>query len=187
MNPKIPAARDAENAADSVGQAGNAMWALGLRRKWWVVAVAVPSIVLAELAFTVLIFSNLQVLEGIDTDIYGYQWATGPYLVSLVVCSLLSVRFAQTFGSRYTYLAGAILTGMGCLVAAGAQSLPTMLIARLLLSGKVLVLAVTLSQMWLVFPRRKGPRWASSMPQCTAGFFSVPRSAASWSIKPHGE
>jgi MFS family permease len=157
MRSDPPTASEQASAVDWATEPGNAIWALGLQRKWWVMAVAVPSVALAEVAFTVLIFSNIMVLQAIDSDIYGYQWATGPYLVCLVVNALLSVRFAQTFGSRHTYVAGAILTGMGCLVAAGAESLLTIVIARLLMSGKVLVLAVTLSQMWLVFPRRKGP------------------------------
>src|SRR5215831_8305371 len=135
---------------------GDEMAWLGMRRKWAVLAVAVPSVMLAEMAFTVLLFSNVFVLQGIDADVYAYQWATGPYIVLMVVGALLSVRFAQTFGSQRTYLAGALLAGAGCLVAAGAHSLVVMVIGRLLMSGKVMVLCVTLSQMWLAFPRRKG-------------------------------
>ncbi|MCU0974596.1 MAG: hypothetical protein MUF80_11690 [Burkholderiales bacterium] len=59
--------------------AGDEIAWLGVRRKWWVLAVAAPSVALAEFAFTGLLFSNTQVLQGIDTDTYGYQWATGPY------------------------------------------------------------------------------------------------------------
>lgn len=129
---------------------------LGLRRKWWVLAVATPSVALSEIAFTGLLFSNTQVLQGIDTDTYRYQWATGPYIVLLVIGALLSVRLALTYGSQRTFLAGAIMAGLGCLVASGAQSLLEMVIGRLLMSGKVLVMSVALSQMWLAFPRRKG-------------------------------
>ena len=51
----------------------------------------------------------LVILQGIDTDVYGYQLATGPYIVFMVVGALLSVRFAQTYGSRHTYLVGALI------------------------------------------------------------------------------
>jgi MFS family permease len=149
--PATPAASQIHAVA-----AGDEMSWLGIQRKWWLLAVAVPSIMLAEMAFTGLLFSNVFVLQGIDADVYSYQWATGPYIVLMVVGALLSVRFAQTFGSQRTYLAGALLAGAGCLVAAGAHSLAVMVIGRLLMSGKVLVLCVTLSQIWLAFPRRKG-------------------------------
>lgn len=118
-------------------------------------AVTVPSVVLAEATFTTLMLSSLQILQGIDADTYAYQWATGPYIVCMVVGALLSVRFAQTYGSQRSYLVSAVVTALGCLVAATAQSLPAMVVGRLLLSAKVVVLAVTLSQMWLAFPRRK--------------------------------
>ena len=136
--------------------AGDEVAWLGLRRKWWVLVVATPSVALAEMAFTGLLFSNTQVLQSIDTDTFGYQWATGPYLVLLVVGALLSVRFALTYGSQRTFLVGAIMAGLGCLIAAAAQSLSVMVIGRLLMSGKVLVMSVAVSQMWLAFPRRKG-------------------------------
>ncbi|MET1082538.1 MAG: MFS transporter [Burkholderiales bacterium] len=136
--------------------AGDEIAWLGLRRKWWVLAVATPSVALAEMAFTGLLFSNTQVLQSIDTDTFGYQWATGPYLVLLVVGALLSVRFSLTYGSQRTFLVGAIMAGLGCLVAAAAQSLSEMVIGRLLMSGKVLAMSVAVSQMWLAFPRRKG-------------------------------
>ena len=129
---------------------------LGIRRRGWVFAVALSSIVLAELTFTALLFSSVFVLQGIDTDVYGYQIATAPYIVCLVILALLSVRFAQRWGSRRTYMVGAVITGIGCLVAASASSLALMVVGRLLLSAKALVLAVTLSQLWLVAPRRKG-------------------------------
>jgi DHA2 family multidrug resistance protein len=113
-------------------------------------------VALAEFAFTGLLFSNTQVLQGIDTDTYGYQWATGPYVVLLVTWALVSVRLAATYGSQRVFLAGAVTTGMGCLVASFAESLSTMVIGRLLMSTKGLVLSVALSQMWLALPRRKG-------------------------------
>lgn len=135
---------------------GDAPAWLGIRRRWWVFAVALPSIVLAELTFTALLFSSVFVLQGIDSDVYGYQIATGPYIVCLVVLALLSVRFAQRWGSRRTFMVGAVITGIGCLVAGSAGSLAAMVVGRLLLSAKVLVLAVTLSQLWIVAPHRKG-------------------------------
>ena len=136
--------------------AGNEIAWLGLQRKWWVLAVATPSVALAEIAFSGLLFSNTQLLQGIDTDTYAYQWATGPYVVLLVIWALLSVRLASTYGSQRTFLAGALMAGAGCLVASCAASLSMMVVGRLLMSAKGLVLSVALSQMWLAFPRRKG-------------------------------
>jgi MFS family permease len=119
-------------------------------------AVAAPSVALAEFAFTGVFFSNTFILQGLDTDTYRYQWATGPYMVLLVIGALLSVRLAASYGSQRTFLAGALLAGLGCLLAAVAQSLSGIVLARLLMSAKGLALAVALSQMWLAFPRRKG-------------------------------
>lgn len=150
MSDASPAAPAAASAA------GDEIVWLGLARKWWVMAVATLSIVMAEVAFAGLLFSNTLVRQGLDTDVYRYQWATGPYMVLLVVGALLSVRFAASYGSQRTFLAGAVLAGAGCVVAACAESLSAMVVARLLMSAKGLVLAVALSQMWLAFPRRKG-------------------------------
>jgi MFS family permease len=140
----------------AAGAAGDEIAWFGLQRKWWVLAVSTPSVALAEAAFTGLLFSNIQVLQGIDTDTYGFQWATGPYVVLLVIWALLSVRLAQTYGSQRIFLAGALLAGTGCLIASVASSLWAMVIGRLFMSAKGLVLSVALSQMWLAFPRRKG-------------------------------
>lgn len=136
--------------------AGDEIAWFGFARKWWVLAVATPSVALAEIAFTGLLFSNTQVLQGLDTDSYGYQWATGPYMVLLVIWALISVRLAARYGSERVFLAGALMTGAGCVIASCAGSLATMVLGRLLMSTKGLVLSVALSQMWLAFPRRKG-------------------------------
>jgi MFS family permease len=137
-------------------EAGDEIAWLGVQRKWWVLAVATPSVALAEVAFTGLLFSNTQVLQSLDTDTYGYQWATGPYVMLLVIWALVSVRLAASYGSQRVFLAGAVMTGMGCIVASFAGSITAMVIGRLLMSAKGLVLSVALSQMWLAFPRRKG-------------------------------
>jgi DHA2 family methylenomycin A resistance protein-like MFS transporter len=153
----MPEAHAAPTAspAPAVAAGDEIAW-LGLPRKWWVLAVATPSVALAEVAFTALLFSNIQVLQGLATDTYGYQWATGPYVVLLVLWALVSVRLAATFGSQRVFLAGAVMAGLGCVVASFAGSLAVMVIGRLLMSAKGLVLSVALSQMWLAFPRRKG-------------------------------
>lgn len=136
--------------------AGDEIAWLGLARKWWVLAVCTPSVVLAEVAFAALLFSNTQILQGLDTDMYRYQWATGPYMVLLVVWALVSVRLAASYGSERVFLAGALMTGLGCVIASCAGSLAMIVIGRLFMSTKGLVLSVALSQMWLAFPRRKG-------------------------------
>lgn len=151
--------------------AGDQIAWLGIRRKWWVLALAVPSVALAEATFTTLMFSSLQILQGIDADTFRYQLATGPYIVCLVVGALLSVRFAQTYGSQRSYLVSALVTGVGCVIAAAAESLPMMVVGRLLLSAKVVLLAVTLSQMWLAFPRRKGLSTAAYCAAMYGGLF----------------
>lgn len=166
----LPQAAPPAPPAPAVAPGNQPAW-LGIARKWWILAVAMPAVVLAELAFTVLLFSSVDILQGIDTDVFGYQLATGPYIVCMVVGALLSVRFAQTYGSRQTYLVGALIAGGGCLVAAAATSLPAMVIGRLLLSAKVLVLAVTLSQMWFAFPRRKGLATAAYCAAMYGGLF----------------
>ncbi|MFO1204413.1 MAG: MFS transporter [Burkholderiales bacterium] len=145
----------AATAAAPVAAGDEIVW-LGLARKWWVMAVTTPSVVLAEVAVTALLLSNTLILQGLDTDMYRYQWATGPYLVLLILAPLLSVPLVASYGSQRTFLAGAVLAGAGFVVAALAESLYAMIAARLLMSAKGLVLAVALSQMWLAFPRRKG-------------------------------
>lgn len=135
---------------------GNTAWALGLQRKWWVLAIAMPSVVLAEAAFTVLILQSTQVQQSIDSDTLAYQWATLPYMVCMVMCALVSSRFVRTFGSQRTFLVAACITGAACLLASAAMSLPFMVFARTLMAAKAILLAVALSQLWLAFPQRKG-------------------------------
>lgn len=156
MSSDTPPASAPASAVASAVEHGNAVWALGLQRKWWVLAVAMPSVILAEAALTVLILQSTQVQQGIDTDRFGYQWATLPYMVCMVVCALVSSRFVRTFGSQRTFLAAACITGAACLIASAALSLPVMVFARTLMAAKAALLAVALSQLWLAFPLRKG-------------------------------
>jgi MFS family permease len=155
MSSDIPAAGRA-SALASGAEPGNAIWALGLQRKWWVLAVSMPSVILAEAAFTVFLLRSTQVQQGIDTDAFGYQWATLPYIVCLVVCALMSPRFVRTFGSQRTFLASACVIGAVCLLASAATSLQAMVFARTFMGAKAVLLAVALSQLWLAFPARKG-------------------------------
>jgi MFS transporter, DHA2 family, multidrug resistance protein len=147
----IPASTAPANRED-----GNVVWMLGLERKWWVMAVAMSSVILAEAAFTVLILQTTQVQQSIDSDTFAYQWATLPYMVCMVVCALVSSRFARTYGSQRTFLVSAWITGAACLLASAAQSLAFMVFARTFMAAKAILLAVALSQLWLAFPQRKG-------------------------------
>jgi len=128
----------------------------GIARKWWVAAIGMAGVSLIELAFTILFFAGPEVLNGIDTDRYGYQWATGPYLVMLLLGVVLAPRVQRQFGSLLPFVAGMASLGVGCLIASAAHSLPQMMLARTFMAAKGLPLALALAQMWAVFPRHRG-------------------------------
>jgi multidrug efflux system outer membrane protein len=130
--------------------------AFGLARKWWLALIVVVGCALTEMAFSGVLFATPVLIQAIETDAYRYGWALGPYLVLLIVFAVYATKLQQRFGSRVVFIAGMLCLGGGALVAAGAQSLPQLVLARLLMSGKGMALAVALTQLWLAFPLRKG-------------------------------
>jgi len=111
---------------------------------------------LTEIAFSGVIFATPALIQEIETDAYRYGWALGPYLVLLIVIAVYATRLQQQFGSRLVFVAGLLFLGSGALLAARAESLGDLVVARLLMSGKGMALAVALTQLWLAFPLRKG-------------------------------
>jgi len=135
---------------------GNLPGPFGIARKWWVAGIGMAGVSLTELSFTILLFAGPEVLNGIDTDRYGYQWAVGPYLIMLVLGVVLAPRIQRQFGSLLPFVVGMASLGVGCLIASAANSLPQMILARVFMAAKGLPLALALAQMWAVFPRHRG-------------------------------
>lgn len=132
------------------------MGALNVQRKWWVAAVAALGCAVAEGSFSGILFANDAVIQAVGTDRYAIGWALGPYLVLLIVAVVVSPRLQRSVGSRLPFVIGMLLLGTGTAIAASAQSLEALVVARLLMSAKGVSISVALSQLWLVFPRRKG-------------------------------
>lgn len=151
--PTVAARQDAEAPGLDPG---NQPWLLGIARKWWVAGVAVIGCALTEMAFSGVLFGTPALVQALGTDVYRYGWALLPYLVLLIVIAIFATRLQMQFGARVLFVLGMLLLGTGALVAAGATSLEQLIVARVIMSGKGLALAVALTQLWLVFPRRKG-------------------------------
>lgn len=135
---------------------GDEPWALDIQRKWWVAGVSAVACAVAEGSFSGVLFANDAVIQALGTDRYRIGWAIGPYLVLLVVAVTASPRLQRSFGSRLPFVAGMLLLGAATAIAAAAQSLEALIVARVLMAAKGVAISVALSQLWLVFPRRKG-------------------------------
>lgn len=156
--PTSPAATGAAPTAPNDGDIspGDRPLVLGTARKWWLAAVSALACFCAELSFSGAIFGTPTIIQEIETDRYRYNWALGPFLVALVTAIVAAPRIQRSLGSRIPFVIGSSLLCAGSLLASVSTRLDVLIVARLLMAGKGVMLAVSLAQLWIVFPRRRG-------------------------------
>lgn len=137
-----PASRESRPARIAAGEVARPATVLSLRKN----TLALGAVCLASLMFGLEISSVPVILPTLERvlhgDFKGMQWIMNAYTLAVTTVLMATGALADRFGRRRIFVIGIALFGVTSLICGLAQSVPTLIVARLLqgASGGVMLI-----------------------------------------------
>lgn len=116
-------------------------------RKWLPLVVLAIGLFIVVLDTTILNVSIKAVIEDLDSDLKSIQWVITGYSLVLAAFTITGGRLGDIFGRKKMFMLGAIIFGIGSLMASQAQSAAFLFVSVALVEalGAALMLPATAS------------------------------------------
>jgi EmrB/QacA subfamily drug resistance transporter len=126
-------------------------------RRWFAASVAIVSVVIPVLDNTVLNVAIPTILREFRTDLPSLQWVVTGYALTIATFLVIGGRLGDLHGHRKTFVAGAVVFGLGSLLAALSTSVATLFVGEALIEGlgASLMIPATLSILSTTFTGRE--------------------------------
>jgi EmrB/QacA subfamily drug resistance transporter len=128
-------------------------------RRWFAAAVVIVSVAIPVLDNTVLNVAIPTILREFHTDLPSLQWVITGYSLTFATLLIIGGRLGDMYGHRRTFMVGAVIFGVGSLMASVAHSVPTLVLGEAIIEGigASLLIPATLSILSTTF---QGPERA---------------------------
>ncbi|MEV0267151.1 MFS transporter [Hamadaea sp. NPDC050747] len=129
------------------------------RSRWWILAVLALSVLVIGLDGTVLNVALPTLAGDLDAGTDDLQWIVDSYIVVFAVALLPAGLLGDRLGRKRWLVAGLLLFGAASAVAAYADAVPQLVVARAVMGlGAALIMPLTMSVLPVVFDRAEQPR-----------------------------
>lgn len=104
-------------------------------RKWLPLAVIVLALFIIVLDTTIINVSMKAIIGDLHTNLKAVQWVITGYSLMLAAFTITGGRLGDIFGRKRMFMAGALVFGLGSLLASRAHSQPELLTSVVLVEG----------------------------------------------------
>ena len=128
-------------------------------RRWWAAAVVIVSVAIPVLDNTILNVAIPTILREFHTDLPSLQWVITGYSLTFATLLIIGGRLGDMYGHRRMFMVGAVIFGVGSLLASLSNSVPTLVLGEAIIEGigASLLIPATLSILTTTF---EGPERA---------------------------
>lgn len=126
--PTVPGVTEPPNAGPPATEATDP-------RRWFTLAIVVLAVLIVALDTTVLNVAIPTILRDLDTTLPSLQWVITGYSLTFASLLIIGGRLADLFGARRMFIIGAVLFGVGSLLASLAQSVPVLIFGEAIIEG----------------------------------------------------
>src|SRR5689334_6325127 len=104
-------------------------------RRWLTLGILIMTVMLIALDTSVLNVSIPTILRELDTTVPALQWVITGYSLTFATLLIIGGRLGDIFGHRRMFILGAVIFGIGSLLASVSTSVPTLFIGEALIEG----------------------------------------------------
>jgi EmrB/QacA subfamily drug resistance transporter len=104
-------------------------------RRWFAAAVVIVSVAIPVLDNTILNVAIPTILREFDTDLPSLQWVITGYSLTFATFLIIGGRLGDMYGHRRMFIVGAVVFGVGSLLASVAHSVPMLLFGEAIIEG----------------------------------------------------
>jgi MFS family permease len=128
-------------------------------RRWLAAAVVIVSVAIPVLDNTILNVAIPTILREFHTDLPSLQWVITGYSLTFATLLIIGGRLGDMYGHRRVFMVGALIFGVGSLLASVSHSVPMLVLGEAIIEGigASLLIPATLSILSTTF---EGPERA---------------------------
>lgn len=104
-------------------------------RRWVTLTIILTAVLIAALDSTVLNVAIPTILREFDTTIPALQWVITGYSLTFAALLIIGGRLGDIFGARRMFVVGAVLFGVGSLIASLSHGVVTLVIGEAVIEG----------------------------------------------------
>jgi EmrB/QacA subfamily drug resistance transporter len=104
-------------------------------RRWFAAAVVIVSVAIPVLDNTILNVAIPTILREFDTDLPSLQWVITGYSLTFATFLIIGGRLGDMYGHRRMFVTGAVIFGVGSLLASMSHSVPTLVVGEAIIEG----------------------------------------------------
>src|SRR6202142_1394473 len=128
-------------------------------RRWFAAVVVIVSVAIPVLDNPILNVALPTLLREFPTDLPSLQWVITGYSLTFATLLIIGGRLGDMYGHRRMFMVGAVIFGVGSLLASVSNSVPTLVLGEAIIEGigASLLIPATLSILTTTF---EGPERA---------------------------
>jgi MFS family permease len=104
-------------------------------RRWFAAAVVIVSVAIPVLDNTILNVAIPTILREFDTDLPSLQWVITGYSLTFATFLIIGGRLGDMYGHRRMFIVGAVIFGVGSLLASVSHSVPMLVLGEAIIEG----------------------------------------------------
>src|SRR5215813_8217566 len=104
-------------------------------RRWFAAAVVIVSVAIPVLDNTILTVAIPTILREFHTDLPSLQWVITGYSLTFATLLIIGGRLGDMYGHRRMFVIGAVVFGLGSLLASVSHSVPTLVLGEAIIEG----------------------------------------------------
>ncbi len=129
-------------------------------RRWFAASVVIVSVAIPVLDNTILNLAVPTILREFHTQLSSLQWVITGYSLTFATLLIIGGRLGDIFGHRRMFVLGAVIFGVGSLLASISTSVPTLFVGEALIEGigASMMIPATLSILSTTFTGAERPK-----------------------------
>ena len=104
-------------------------------RRWFAAAVVIVSVAIPVLDNTILNVAIPTILREFHTDLPSLQWVITGYSLTFATFLVIGGRLGDMYGHRRMFVTGAVIFGVGSLLASMSHSVPALVLGEAIIEG----------------------------------------------------
>jgi EmrB/QacA subfamily drug resistance transporter len=130
------------------------------RQRWFALATVTAAVVVVALDTTILNVAIPTIRGELHTDLAAMQWVIGGYSLTLGSLLIVGGRLGDLYGTRRTFVAGALIFTAGSLLASAATTVWMLVLGEAVIEGvgAALLMPAALATVSMSFTDRERPK-----------------------------